>query len=397
MSMVFCFAPKLIAILLAVFAVLIGIGYVKKQLTFAFHRPNGWLALLYVAYLIGILFTNHPDIAAGYAENKLSFLVFPLLFSFKPNFQLRTHELLIGLVIGTSVASLLGIWNGIQLYQAGNSFLASFTTSFISPIHHPSYFAMLLLIAAVGSIWAFRDMAKWFNSAWLIPYCIFAFIMFTLCMSLAGIVFLFILLTYFILRWIYLRFGKLRFYIVLVLSPLVFFATLSNLPGINTDFQNTKRAVVTYVKDPVQFIQSKNGTISGNEARLVMWTVSVQEIAKHPFGVGTGNVDECLTKSLENYGLNALAEKQYNPHNQFFQTTLEIGILGLLLLLFFLFSALKVAWKTKNKLLLLVIVTLIFNSLFESMLQRQTGIVFYSFWICFLILVSSTKNQTNRS
>lgn len=394
--MVFCFAPKLIAILLALLAMIVVVGYVKKYFTFTFYRPHVWLVLLYVAYIIGMLYTNHPDIAGGYAENKLSFFVFPLLFSFKPTFKLRTNELLIGLVIGTTIASLMGIAHGIQLYQAGNSFLGSFTTSFISPIHHPSYFAMLLLIAAVGSIWAFRDMAKWFNSAWLIPYCIIAFIMFTLCMSLAGFLFLFVLVTYFILRWIYHRFGKLLFYIVLVLSPLVLFFTLSNLPGIKTDFQNTKKAVVTYVKDPVEFIRLKDGSISGNESRLVMWTVAVQVIVKHPLGVGTGNVDDYLTQSLEKYGLHELAEKKYNPHNQFFQTALEIGVFGLLMLLLFLISSLNIAWKTGNKLLLLVIATLIFNALFESMLQRQTGIVFYSFWICFLVLVSSTNHQTRK-
>lgn len=393
MSMVFCFAPKLIAILLAVFAVLIGIGYVKNQLTFAFHRPNGWLALLYVAYLIGILFTNHPDIAAGYAENKLSFLVFPLLFSFKPNFQLRTHELLIGLVIGTSVASLLGIWNGIQLYQAGNSFLASFTTSFISPIHHPSYFAMLLVIAAVGNIWAFRNMAKYHNNRWLVPYCIFALIMFTLCLSLAGILFLILLITFFVLRWIYGRFGKIRFLIVLLAMPLLLFGLMSILPGIQTDMRNTKDAVIVFSRDPIQFVRSKNGPISGNEARLVMWTISAQEIRKYPLGVGTGNVDDYLTESLESYGLHELAEKKYNPHNQFLQTALEIGVPGLAILFIFLFSVARVAWQTRNKLLLLVLATLVFNSMFESMLQRQTGIVFYSFWICFLVLVSAVQKS----
>jgi O-antigen ligase len=217
--------------------------------------------------------------------------------------------------------------------------------------------------------------------------------MFTLCLSLAGILFLILLITFFVLRWIYGRFGKIRFLIVLLAMPLLLFGLMSILPGIQTDLRNTKDAVIVFSKNPIQFVRSKNGPISGNEARLVMWTISAQEIGKHPLGVGTGNVDDYLTESLESYGLHELAEKKYNPHNQFLQTALEIGVPGFAILFIFLFSVAKVAWQTRNKLLLLVLATLVFNSMFESMLQRQTGIVYYSFWICFLVLVSAFQKS----
>lgn len=400
MSMVFCFAPKLLAILLVFLTAFIIVGYVKKQLSFAVYRAHLWLALLYVAYLIGILFTNHPDIAAGYAENKMSFIIFPILFSIKPHFKLRTNELIIGLAIGTSIASVLGIINGIKLFLEGNTFIGSFTTSFISPIHHPSYFSMLLLIAAFGSFWSFRNHAKWFNLNWLVPFWAMALIMFTLCLSLAGILFLFLLLAFLFLRWINRRFGKPIFLLVLFISPLLLLITISNLPSIKTDFQNTKLAVIEYSKDPIKFVMSKSGEITGNESRLIMWTVSMQQISKYPGGVGTGNVDDYLTQSLENYGLHDLAQKKYNPHNQYLQTAVEIGILGLVVLLLFLISVIKIAWVSRNKLLLLVIATLVFNSFFESMLQRQSGIGFYSFWICLLVIQSQTSpnfqlNQPN--
>lgn len=399
MSMVFCFAPKLLAILLVFLTAFIIVGYVKKQFSFAVYRAHLWLALLYVAYLIGILFTNHLDIAAGYAENKMSFIIFPILFSIKPHFNLRTNELIIGLVIGTSIAALIGVFNGIQLYQDGNTFMGSFTTSFISPIHHPTYFSMLLLIAAFGSFWLYGNHSKWFKKAWLFPYCAFALVMFTLCLSLSGIFFLFLLLAFLLLRWIKTRFGKLIFFLVLFVIPLLLLAIVTNLPNIKTDFKDTKKAVIEYAKDPIKFVKSKSGYITGNESRLIMWTVSTQQISKHPLGVGTGNVDDYLTQSLKKYGLHDLAEKKYNPHNQYLQTAMEIGFPGLILLLLFLTSAIKIAWISRNKLLMLVIGTLVFNSFFESMLQRQSGIGFYSFWICILVIHSQTKLkfQLNRS
>ena len=84
---------------------------------------------------------------------------------------------------------------------------------------------------------------------------------------------------------------------------------------------------------------------------------------------------------------------QYNPHNQFLQTALEIGIVGLLLLLTLFGSTLRFAWKHRNYALLIMTACLVFNALFESMFQRQSGIVFFSFWICLLIVYSNSQQK----
>jgi O-antigen ligase len=98
---------------------------------------------------------------------------------------------------------------------------------------------------------------------------------------------------------------------------------------------------------------------------------------------------------LKHYGQFDLAKQdehgaiQYNPHNQFLQTGLEIGILGLLALLLVVGVSWRIARQHKNYLLMAVLTSLVLNSLFESMLQRQSGIVFYSFWICVLVMMST--------
>ena len=116
-----------------------------------------------------------------------------------------------------------------------------------------------------------------------------------------------------------------------------------------------------------------------------MWTASTLEILEHPFGVGTGNVDDFLKKRLLQLGQKNMLEEEYNPHNQFLQSTLEIGIIGLLVLVLLLFFVLKFAFIDSNWLLGILCLNLIFNALFESMLQRQSGIVFFTFWICFFV------------
>jgi hypothetical protein len=52
---------------------------------------------------------------------------------------------------------------------------------------------------------------------------------------------------------------------------------------------------------------------------------------------------------------------------------------------------LYIARKHLNWLLLLLIANLMFNMLFESMLQRQSGIMFYTMGICLLAVFSSFR------
>ena len=124
--------------------------------------------------------------------------------------------------------------------------------------------------------------------------------------------------------------------------------------------------------------------MQGNEARLVIWTVAFDIFMDHPMGVGLGNLEEMMHQRLIYLGLNEQADLNYNPHNQFLQIAAELGVIGLGL--FLLIVAYGFYWSitTKNWLLLLVISNLFINCLFESMLQRQSGIVFYCFWICLL-------------
>jgi activator of 2-hydroxyglutaryl-CoA dehydratase len=78
------------------------------------------------------------------------------------------------------------------------------------------------------------------------------------------------------------------------------------------------------------------------------------------------------------------------------QSGIEIGIFGLIVLLFLLFKGITIAWKNRNYLLLFVVLNLAFNMLFESMLQRQSGIIFYTFWITFFVAFGAYFTNENK-
>lgn len=397
---VFSVSPKLTVLLIIGLVPLIVVGYVKKELVISFYRTHFYLILLYLLYLTWIVFSNHVDIGLKYAENKLSFLLFPILLSFQPRFKIQLSNLILGSALGLVVAAVIGFVASFQCVQDGGTLSTCLTSVHVSPIHHPSYFAAFILINLVGIWIMYKRKEAYFNLRWIVPYFAFIGAVFMLCLSLASLLFLALTVIVVALYLLKKRIKKIAFYTLVILAPIVFYAVFSNLPFVKADVEYTQHSIGKFVQNPIEFIQEKQGYKTGNEVRLIMWTASCYEIMEHPLGVGTGNVDDYLSKRLVALHQLELAKMdenhsiKYNPHNQFLQTALEIGILGLIFLVLFISSAIRDALRTKNYLLLFICSSLVFNSLFESMLQRQSGIVYFAFWMCILLVIDRQQNTT---
>lgn len=398
---VFFFFPRISGLVIGIILLTVLYGTFKKEFQFKFSKTFLFPVLLYLAFIIGIIFTDHMNLALGYAENKLALLVFPLIFSFQPTFKLRVSHILIGSAIGLSIASLYGIYHSISCLQEGGLILNCITSVGISPIHHPTYFASFILIINFGIWWARKRNEPLMSLKWMIPFTVFMAVIFMLCLSLAAMLSVAILSVVLVLRWIRNKYGKTVFWISTILSPVVLIIFLFSFPVIKDDVKNTKRSITAYISDPIGYVEAKTGYKSGNEVRLIMWTVTTLEIMDHPFGVGTGNTDAVLSERLTRHGQVDLAKKsedgtiKYNPHNQYLQTALELGIIGALLLILFLTSSIRMALRRKNAFLLVIPLSLMINTIFESMLQRQSGIVFYLFWICLMLLFVNAERNRN--
>lgn len=384
--------PKLIAIGMIIHLGVTIFGIVKRKLTFGVNPMNVLMLLLYLAYLIGSIYTDHPDIAGKYLEYKMVLVLFPMLFSFRLKEQLSLKIPSIGLLIGVIALMVLGFIHSVGLYLETSS-LTSFVSGQFSYIHHPTYFStfafvgMLVALEAKKQLW-FRE-KQWEYIALLLLMILGQL----LTLSMAGILILLIYAGVSILKWIHKRFGKIAFVTVFVLSPILLFFIVSTVPGISTQFETSKKFMMEYIKDPIAFVEVDQTYVQGDETRLIMWTVTSLEFAKNPMGVGTGNVDEVLDNRLLEFGQVEIAGKDLNPHNQFLQTGLEVGIIGLLLLIGILAYAVYLGWLSKNAIIVFIAFNLGFNCLFESMLQRQSGIVFFMFWLCVMTVVLLGKNS----
>lgn len=393
-AFVFCVFTKLVPLsLLGLFCFTV-IGYLKKKITFQLSTPVLLLFLFYIAYLVGVFFTNNQDQAFVYVENKLSFIVFPLLLSFRFQEKFSLKSPIIGLISGVILLSFLGLIHSYSNYQQFGDFNNSFGSVRFSYIHHPSYFAVYLTMALTGAWYGYFQKWKGFKIPALVIFTLFNLIMQFFCFSLAGMLFLFLLAVCIFLFIANKYLHKYVFIGSIVLMPILSIIIYRSNIHIQIEVDSAASVIGEFINNPVDFIRNKKDTESGSEIRVIMWIVTFHEFKDHPLGVGTGNVDDHLSDRLMRYGQVKLAtlpeEKKYNPHNQFLQTGLEIGVVGLSILVMMIGSALYFGWKHKNWILIILVSSLVFNSLFESMLQRQSGIVFYSFWICLLIVFSNS-------
>jgi O-antigen ligase len=96
-------------------------------------------------------------------------------------------------------------------------------------------------------------------------------------------------------------------------------------------------------------------------------------------GVGVGDkIDVYMEQYRKDNNLVSL-EREYNSHNQYIDTLVVTGIAGLALLLSFFVVPAVLAFKNRrfDVVFALFLFMIFFNALFESVFERQAGIMFF--------------------
>lgn len=132
--------------------------------------------------------------------------------------------------------------------------------------------------------------------------------------------------------------------------------------------------------------------LNGVTLRLIQWRFGFEILNENRAwfsGVGQVNTQDLLNDKYRQYGLYTGYENSddsgfldYNYHNQFMETLLASGLVGLLILLMLLLSAIIYY----RKLLIFPLAVILFTTLFfftESVLERQAGILIFCLIICF--------------
>ncbi len=155
---------------------------------------------------------------------------------------------------------------------------------------------------------------------------------------------------------------------------------------------NRKRFV-----DLISFYEKENTSFGGSSFRLKCFKALKDEIIEtnYIWGIGSGRKQETFNEAYKKHNLDIAAKGNYNAHNQFLETLIYNGIIGIILLfLIYMISFFK-SIKSRNILGINMCFMFFSVSLTESIFEIQKGLWLFSsiFWIYFFI----NQNKTSES
>ena len=123
---------------------------------------------------------------------------------------------------------------------------------------------------------------------------------------------------------------------------------------------------------------------SSSSGRLAVWRSSLELIAAHPMGVGTGDVEQELNALYRRDGVDYALDRRLNPHNQWLQAGVAFGWPGILVWSALLFAGFALARRRRDATLAAFVLIVGLHACFESILEAQRGVVFVSMGLALL-------------
>lgn len=371
------------------------------------------MMIFFLLHLIGLLYSENKKEAWEHIILKLPFVFIPLgLFISADHLKEKTNKILLSFVAGNLLSSVIcliaaavrsfsfdnGNWvfnaelmehTGYTFWQmlanGGNNFMYDPLSFFI----HPGYFSMFIVVSIliiidllVHNVIGKSIHAKMLYILLILFFCIMVYLLFTR----TGLIALFIIILGYL---IYISFrGKGRLYKMGILIIFVFTGIL--VMGFNGRMKNTYYEVKKIISNP--------NKITKENDRLFIWCISLDIIKDNFFtGVGTGDNKDNL---MEVYREKQMVEAQkagLNTHNQFLETAMQLGLPGLLCLLAIFIWPFIYALKNRNIFVLLFQIVNMLFFFFESGLNMQAGVFYFTLMLSFVIFVKPAERNINPS
>lgn len=347
------------------------------------------LADFYLLHLIGLLYTSNLEYGLFDLEVKMSLFIVPLLIYVRAKFYSDSLLLFIkSLTIGLLVSFVINIVMAyLAFLEDGNRL--HFYYSRLSPEVHPSYMALYVSLALIAIIHYWNKVQLITNAriSFLLKFSISILLLSYLFLlsSKAGIIAFSVGITAYVAARLAKRLKPIVVFVIAVLIFLIPVVVVTQLPLVNKRFKEVSMA---YKNPKNSNIDSEYGSLVRMAIIKAGWHLSVENL---PWGVGTGDVKDAIVDYHELHGSKKISSRYLNAHNQFAQSTIALGVLGLLLLLIFFIFGFAHAFR-QNKILLSVFLLMLFvHFLFESMFETQAGVVFIVLFYCLLLAERAMK------
>lgn len=354
----------------------------KLAVDYSFYRRQ----LLFVAfncyYLLQlVIFYRYPGGTNGMeVEQKISLIAIPLLlYVLFTNDESNRHRSIAGFVSGNIVAAVCCMTAAITNYWYTHDTSMFFYHSYAHAIGMNAIYFSLYLLVSLGYIvldGAALD-GNWRKVAGMFLYLNLLLLSSKMAVIL-GSLFLFIL----VFRSIEKRWQKLT---LATGAVLIFILLAITVNPIEKRFAEIKVANYSQALKDNNFY---NYDFDGLSLRLVLWRMGselMNEKRTWLWGDRGKHYHDDLDEKMSQYrlytGNSTLADRgylDYNMHNQYMETYMQSGIIGLTILLFAIAYTLYRAISSKNAMLVYATVLFIVFFCTESVLETESGILLFT-------------------
>lgn len=385
------------------------------------------LLLFYIFHVISLAYSNNFKVGLFDIQVKFSIFLFPILLAgsnylYKKNYKKIFFSFVFGNIVASLICLIVAFYHSISfvnhsiIFDSSIGWSSYFVYSHLAIFQHPSYFAMYLVFATAILFYLF-DYENKFNKIkyklFYLSTVILFFIMIFLLSSRAGIISEFVVLigSFFIYIFKYKKLiNSLVYFIFICISFLFVFNNNFRMKSLEKNIsQTSKVSIYDSLKNKIQ--SSTKATILGNDdlvnkneksskvetknhnnIRIRIWNETYKLIKKNFFiGTGAGDIKSALSGIYKTDNNTEAKEKHLNVHNQFLETFIGQGIIGVLMLIFILVIPLYRGLKNRNYLPIFFVLIVSLNFVFESMLNTISGVVFFAFFYSMLVFIKYNK------
>lgn len=344
---------------------------------------------IYFILFLSVFFSE--DISRGLKkmETTLSLLAFPIIFylllgkSIVDHFKIKLLFLkayYISCLIFTTISFyLFEIYENSKYVTKDSNFyrIAIFDNSYIG--EHPIYVSIFISIAIIFGFSFFDREKKISFKNFLIAFAQ-CYLLSLLLMLMSKGVILSLLMVFIIMLIKQKGLTKIHFFSLAII--LITFFVL--IPSENNRFKEIIN-INTYKK-----LDENNST----SIRFINYKCGLKSLMKSPiYGYGIGDVQEQLDLCYQEENTN-FPKKTYNTHNQYLFIWLSSGIIGFITFIVILFYYFKKSIQFKDDVMFSILVLYSFTFLFENVLSRQSGVIFFCFIINYFLWNNFNKKKT---
>jgi len=325
------------------------------------------LMLYYLLHLFSMTYTD--NIAEGWNDVLLKISIFLLpLFMMSTSFisgQKRFQILKIFALLMMLMAASDLILSFLDYNESGSSkvfFYVGLTHFLPGQPHYVSwYYSMALFISLYQILRGSNKKILWALGAGLL---LVSLILLTSRAFYIAFTFVFIVSVVKAFRSSILSKQTLR---VVILALGLFIIGIISIPNTSSRVENAKDEFKSLMGTSTKY----------SNPRVYLWKHAAEIISEEPlFGYGVGDAKKILIDTFKEKNI-PFSGNSWNFHNQYLQSWAEVGILGILLLIFLMIR--PFSQKDQHPLFLIFLGLTLIGFLTESMLERQAGVLFFAF------------------